>query len=605
MSFRHRLAFFLIATLALIQALTIAFAYFYLRHGIVETAKRELNSASRIFVGQMAFASEGAADDVKILSLDYALRQAIAQRDYQTEVSALRNHGHRVHAARMMLVDLNGRTVADTGSPRGAVGKPFRHSDLLNGAVESDESTAIVALDGNVYRIVVVPVRAPVPIAFIVAFIPVDDALLEKLRDMSASSRSIALATMTSGGSWILAARSHGAPASILRVAGNPSARDAVTLANDDGREYLTVARRLETTATSAPVVAVLAYPLDDALAAYWSMVLPMLGLLAVSLLAALAGAMLIVRTVSRPLETLAKTARQIAAGIYAPPPRLDQSGELGQLSEALTVMTRSIAEREADLTQAMASAEQARAEAEQANHAKSQFLANMSHELRTPLNAIMGFAEMLHQEVLGPIGIVRYREYAEDIGNSARRLLTLVSRMLELAEVERGELTIQSEPLAPVAVLHQAVSVVRGMADEAGVVMAIGADALSDLRIKGDAGKLRQAFASILHNAIKFTPRGGKVSVATRVAGQFLEVRIEDTGVGIPDSDIAAITRPFHRLRSALDGLHQGAGLGLPHAKAIVELHAGSLQIHSTPGEGTAVIVLIPIGAAEQADAA
>jgi signal transduction histidine kinase len=604
MSFRHRLAFFLIATLAVIQALTILFAYFYLRHGIVETAKRELTSAAHVFVGQLALSSEGAAEDVKILSLDYALRQAIAQRDYETEISALRNHGRRVHAARMMLVDLEGRTVVDTGAP-GSVGGEFGHNDLLNGAVQSDESTAIVAVEGKVYWIVVVPVRAPIPIAFIAAFIPVDDALLEKLRTMSASSRSIALATMSPVGGWIVAARSNGAPDSILHVARDPRMLDAVGLREDEGRGFLTLARRLETAGTSAPVVAVLGYPLDDALAPYWSMIWPMLGVLAASLLAALAGATLIVRTVSRPLEALARTARQIAAGNYAPPERLDQSGELGQLSEALSVMTRSIAEREADLTQAMASAEQARAEAERANHAKSHFLANMSHELRTPLNAIMGFAEMLHQQVLGPIGVARYREYAQDIDHSARRLLALVSRMLELAEIERGELTIQHEDIAPVAVLYQAASISRLMAEEAGVMLFIEADSSSRLRISGDAGKLRQAFASLVHNAIKFTPRGGRVTVGAQVTGRILKVWIEDSGVGIPDSDIAAITRPFHRLRSALDGLHQGAGLGLPYAKAIVELHGGSLEIESTPGEGTRVVVLLPGGRVARADAA
>jgi len=605
MSFRHRLAFFLIATLAVIQAVTIAFAYFYLRDGIVERAKRELTSAAHVFISQLAFTSEGAADDVKVLSLDYALRQAISQRDYQTEISALRNHGRRVHAARMMLVDLDGRTVADTGAPS-SVGTAFGQTELLNRAVESDEGTAIIAMGGKVFRIVVVPVRAPVPIAFIVAFIPVDNVLLERLRTMSSSSRSIALATLLPGGGWSIAARSNGAPDSILRLARAPRALDTVVAMREDrGREFLTVARRLETASVSAPVVAVLGYPLDEALAPYWSMILPMLGLLAVSLLAALAGAMLIVRTVSRPLEGLARTARQIAAGNYTPPPQLNQSGELGQLSEALSVMTRSIAEREADLTSAMASAEQARAEAERANRAKSQFLANMSHELRTPLNAIMGFAEMLHQQVLGPIGVARYREYAEDIGGSARRLLGLVTRMLELAEIERGELTIEREQIAPVAVLYQAAGVARGMADQAGLTFIVEADASSGLRMAGDAGKLRQAFSSLVHNAIKFTPQGGTVTVAAQISERFLQVRIEDTGVGIPEGDIAAIMKPFHRLRSALDGLHQGAGLGLPYAKAIVELHGGALEIESVPGEGTRVRVLLPATMSVRANAA
>ena len=604
MNFRHRLALFLIVTLVVVQALTAAFAYGYLRSALVSKAKSELAGATHIFVAQLALLSEGASDDVKILSQDYALRQAIAQRDYGTEFSALRNHGRRVNATRMMLIDLEGHVVADTGAP-GASGRTFQHPDILNDALQTDERTAIVTQNGKIFWIVVVPVRAPVPIAFIAAFIPVDDALLEKMRDISATARCITLATTGPDGRWIVAARSKNGLSAILPEQALPAASQAAVLRQENDKEILTVSRRLDTASTSAPVVAILGYPLDDALAPYWALTWPMLGVWALSLLAALIVATLIVRSVSQPLERLAKTARQIAAGNYAPPERIAQRDELGQLSESLSVMTRSIAEREADLTSAMESAEVARAEAERANLAKSHFLANMSHELRTPLNAIMGFAEMLQQQVLGPIGDVRYREYAEDISGSAQRLLALVSRMLDLADIEGRRLTIARETLTPLSVLHQIAGVARASAERAGVVLVTRTDVAAAAHISGDARKLRQAFSSLVDNAIKFTPRGGQVTIHAETAKRALIVRIEDTGVGIRAEDIAAITRPFHRLRSALDGLHQGAGLGLPFAKAIVELHDGRLEIDSAPGEGTRITVTLPLVEAVRVDAA
>jgi signal transduction histidine kinase len=599
MSFRHRLALFLIATLVVVQGLTAVFAYAYLRSSIVEKAKVELAASARVFIRELSLLSEGAADDVKVLSLDYALRQAIAQHDYETEISALRNHGMRVKAARMMLVGLDGAIAADTGS-QGATGNAFAHPDLLNDAAQSDESTALVTLGDRVYWIVVTPVRAPVPIAFIAAFIPVDSGLLDKLAQIASTPRSLALATMASPGHWKIAARTANGPATIPVAGLARSAFDTAMLSSEHGKEYLTVATRLDSAQSSAPIVAILGYPLNDALAPYWSMIWPMLAMMVAALLAALAGAMIIVRSVSRPLESLAGTARQIAAGDYTPPPRLDQEDEIGQLSEALGQMARSIADREAALTSALGAADVARDAAERANQAKSHFLANMSHELRTPLNAITGFSEMLHQQVLGPIGVARYGEYARDICDSAHHLLGLVSRMLELSEAESGRLVIAHEPFAPAAILQQCSAVARPLAEKAGIALSLHIAIDPDVQIAGDAPKLRQAFASLIQNAIKFTPSDGHVSISGAVEGGVLKVQIADTGIGMTPEDIAVVTRPFHRLRAALDGNHQGAGLGLPYAKTIVDLHGGTLRIASTPGEGTRVLIGLPLAAAK-----
>jgi signal transduction histidine kinase len=604
MGFRHRLALFLVVTLAAVQLLTALVAYSYLRNSLFDQARSELTTATDVFQRQLGLLSERVADDVQVLSLDYALRQAIAQQDYDTELSALRNHGRRVGATRMMLVGLDGKISADTGAP-GVLGNPFVYADLLDDSSVTGERTALATLGRKIYWVVVAPVRAPVPIAFIAAWIPIDNAMLGKLAGLSNIPLSIALASKGSRNRWDILARTKSGPTNAALLSPSSLPAGEVASANAQRGEYFTVATTLKTAPHSAPVVAVLGYPLAEAFSAYRAIVIPVLFFLGFALLLAVACAMLVVRNASRPLEALATTARRIATGDYTPPPQLGAMDEIGQLSDALTVMARSISDREAALTSMIGALEIARNEAVKANEAKSQFLANMSHELRTPLNAIVGFGEMLHQEILGPLGVLRYREYANDILTSAQRLLGLVSRMLDLAEVETGRFTIERKPISAADALQQAVAAIGSLAEREGVQLRVLKNAIDAPNIDGDADKLRQALTSILHNAVKFTPAGGEVTVSLEHDAAEIAIHIRDSGVGMTEADVEVVTRPFHRRRSALDGQHQGAGLGLPFAKTIVEMHDGVLTINSAPGAGTTVEIRLPAMGAKMSDAA
>ena len=603
MGFRHRLALFLVATLVIVQALTAFYAYGYMRHSLLDKKQSELVLATQVFTRQLGLLSRGVTDDVNVLSLDFALRAAIAQHDVATAVSALRNHGNRIGATRMMMIGLDGRVEADTRTG-GGQGSIYGYPDLLRRALASNEAKALAVVDGRIYWVVVVSVRAPVPIAYFAAYVPVDAKLLETVRQISSIPRSIALVSVNRSGYWAVIASTPGASALVL-ASHFHAPLDAATLMGANGETYLTVPVRLGTASASAPIVAILGYPMNEALAPFRSLVWPMLIALVVALLVALTGAVVIVRSVSRPLEALASSARRIAAGDYRAPVEIAQKDELGQLSVALIAMTESISEREDALTSAIGVAEHARGDAERANLAKSQFLANMSHELRTPLNAILGFGEMLEHQVLGPIGLPRYAEYARDICTSARHLLGLLSRMLDLAEAESGRLELLRESFAPRGLLKQAAALAERMAQRAQVALVIREDVDASIRIVGDQPKLRQAVAGLVHNAIKFTPAAGRVTISSRVDSGWIVVRIEDTGVGMSEEDIAVVTKPFHRLRSALDGLHQGAGLGLPFAKAVVELHGGTLTIESAQARGTKISIRLPFEAAAEAVAA
>src|SRR4051812_47678004 len=209
MNFRKRLALFLVVTLVVLQGVTALLAYGVIRSNLVEQAKGQLQATASVFMRQLNVLSERVTDDVEVLSLDYALRKAVAENDEATALSALRNHGNRVGATRMLLVGLDGKITADTTGDHG-VGTTFPFADLIQTANDSDKGSALAVLDGVIYWIVVVPVRAPVPIAYIAACVPVNDALLEKLRDLSSVPQSLALATTTAKGAWAVVSKTAG-----------------------------------------------------------------------------------------------------------------------------------------------------------------------------------------------------------------------------------------------------------------------------------------------------------------------------------------------------------------------------------------------------------
>ena len=595
MSFRNRLALFLVVTLIAVQTLTAVFAYGIIRSNLVEQGKRQLTATAAVFMRQLNVLSERVSDDVEVLSLDYALRKSVAEHDQGTILSTLRNHGKRVSATRMMLVGLDGAISADTTS-EAAAGSAFPFPDLLETAGTNNQGTALAVLDGRIYWIVVVPVRAPDPIAYIAAGVPVDDALLAKLAQLSSFPQSLALASTDRKGGWDVLSKTAGY-APVLRLASQaPTASPNSVIAVEEQGDHLAMAARLATAEGSQPVVAVLDYPLEEALSAYRAVVTPMLLVLGGALLVALIGAMLIAGGVSRPLETLATAARRIAKGDYTPLPATARRDEIGELSSALNNMTHSIAERETALKGAVSSLELARNQAVRANEAKSQFLSNMSHELRTPLNAIIGFSEMIHGQLLGPIAVQRYVEYARHVYDSGLHLLVQVEEMLALSEAEAGKLSITPAHLKPGGLLSASLHALTPAAVKAGVTMQVPGDAGSWPVINADAQKLQQSLTNLIHNAIKFTPANGTVTISGGNDGKRLRIVIADTGIGIKPEDLPLVVRPFHRRKPAFDAAHQGAGLGLPFAKTIVELHGGSLAIQSNPGVGTTVTVELPL---------
>ncbi|WP_407184310.1 PAS domain-containing sensor histidine kinase [Bradyrhizobium centrosematis] len=238
---------------------------------------------------------------------------------------------------------------------------------------------------------------------------------------------------------------------------------------------------------------------------------------------------------------------------------------------------------------------DRARSAAEAADAAKTRFLATMSHELRTPLNAIIGFSEMIAQEQTLMLGAAQRREYAQLINDSGQHLLSVVNGILDMSKMESGNFEIASEPFAPRASLLHCCNLLALKARENGIDLIT--DAPQDLPVMtGDPRAFKQIVLNLVANAIKFTERGGQVSVSAAVTGSQLMLRISDTGVGIAPDDLKRIGAPFFQAGRTYQRRHEGTGLGLSIVKSLVALHLGELTVQSRLGEGTAVTVKLPL---------
>jgi len=230
--------------------------------------------------------------------------------------------------------------------------------------------------------------------------------------------------------------------------------------------------------------------------------------------------------------------------------------------------------------------------QAEIANRAKTELLANMSHELRTPLNAIIGFTGSIAAETFGPIGNKKYLEYINDIGNSGEHLLELINDILDVSAIEAGKFELHEEQIV---VDDLVAASVRLVAERAALkridLRTIVAETLP--LFYGDERRLKQILLNLLSNAVKFTPEGGTVTLsASREGGGGHVFKVTDSGIGMNHGELAKAMTQFGQVDSGLSRKEEGAGLGLPLTKGLVELHGGTFDITSDRDNGTTVII-------------
>jgi two-component system, cell cycle sensor histidine kinase DivJ len=261
-------------------------------------------------------------------------------------------------------------------------------------------------------------------------------------------------------------------------------------------------------------------------------------------------------------------------------------SAEAEVVSVMRDITDRKIQEQALDL---------ARTAAEQADASKSRFLATMSHELRTPLNAIIGFSEMIVQEDALMLNAVRRKEYAQLINDSGQHLLAVVNGILDMSKMGSGSFEIFAEPFMPRAALLNCCNLLALRAHENGIDLVIRAN--EDLPgMTGDPRAFKQIVLNLVSNAIKFTERGGTVTVSATVEGLRLVLRVIDTGVGIAADDLKRVGDPFFQAGKTYQRRHEGTGLGLSIVKSLVGLHTGKMTVQSKVNEGTTVTVALPL---------
>lgn len=232
--------------------------------------------------------------------------------------------------------------------------------------------------------------------------------------------------------------------------------------------------------------------------------------------------------------------------------------------------------------------------EAEVSNRSKSAFLANMSHELRTPLNAIIGFSDVMAGQKFGPLGSERYVQYVNDIRESGRHLLGLITDVLDISKVESGTIILSEDAVRLTEIVRTCARLLRDRMEAAGVQLELDISEHLPV-IWADPRRLKQVFLNLMGNASKFTDRGGRVSVRANTVPDGIAVVIADTGIGMGPDDLKTALTPFGQVESSLSRRHSGTGLGLPLAKSLIELHGGRMTIESEPGKGTRVILLLP----------
>jgi len=234
-------------------------------------------------------------------------------------------------------------------------------------------------------------------------------------------------------------------------------------------------------------------------------------------------------------------------------------------------------------------------AAAESANRTKSAFLANTSHELRTPLNSVIGFSDMIREGVRVGAPQEKLLEFAGHINESGRHLLAVLNDILDLSKVEAGRLELYEEDVDIAAVVRSTIALLRERAGRGQVTLTV--EIAADLpTLWADPRKLKQILLNLLSNAIKFTRPGGHILTEAKMSPSgAITMAIIDSGIGIAVKDIAMALAPFCQVDGALNRRFEGTGLGLPLAKALVELHQGRFEIKSEPGVGTAVQFTFP----------
>jgi signal transduction histidine kinase len=332
-------------------------------------------------------------------------------------------------------------------------------------------------------------------------------------------------------------------------------------------------------------------------------------GLLA-GTLAVVAFYLITTRLILQPVRVLQETAEKVSQGDLNIRSDISTGDEFQQLSETFNTMLANLKQNADQLRSVNKSLDlklgqlaESNLALYESNRLKSEFLANVSHELRTPLNSILGFADLLKDALERGAasastgnGDAKSARYVSNILQSSRNLLELINDLLDLAKIEAGRMEIRSEPLSLSDLFEGLVNILKPLSEQKGLSI-VTAPSPDVPIIQSDPAKLQQVLYNFLSNAIKFSPAGSRIDLATSLEdGERVRISVTDRGPGIAADKQQLIFEKFRQLEPSHTRTHGGTGLGLAISKELALLLGGSIGVRSTPGEGSTFWLLVPL---------
>lgn len=263
------------------------------------------------------------------------------------------------------------------------------------------------------------------------------------------------------------------------------------------------------------------------------------------------------------------------------------------ELSNVFKIQLKALQSSIVDKTQAVNTIKEQNEKILEADKAKNEFIANISHELRTPLNAIIGFSEVLGSKIFGELND-KQAEYINDIYTSGVHLLGMINEILDISKLESNAMKINYTEFHIDTAIGEVLSVMKPLADKKSINIKF--DNKVTNMVKLDYQKTQQIFYNLVSNAIKFTPKNGEINISSTTKDKFIELSVQDSGVGIPKSAQEKIFDKFVQLENTYTKTGSSTGLGLTITKRFVEMMNGTIRLESEEGKGANFIILLPV---------